>query len=385
MFCMNCGEKLLAEAKFCPKCGNETGSVGTTPPPASSAPQISPPPVPTAPQLPPPPPRKKTGMIVAIVIVAVILVAAVPLGLFFVVRTTETNGVRTADAARENRENREYSQEYTEEAEESEIAETAPSPAPAPADSPAPTPMPVYRWITIEHIDEFGTDIFSVQIPDFFSFEATRSGFVIDGNGLQMVAGEFRRHDDYWEWLVYGIHTNQFGERVREDFPFDDGRQGFLLEEENSVLFYDDTLFFRVIHDGDMALFAENRTTILQMAWSLTRLFDVWEEPADLRGEIIGRWFVSDALSCQWFVGGEVVEFFANGTGVERFGVSEWTFTWALEWVWTVTDGPGDQEIEALMLIMNYDQFTLAYFPEIWESELLLFLHAGPPLVFLPH
>ena len=109
-----------------------------------------------------------------------------------------------------------------------------------------------------------------------------------------------------------------------------------------------------------------------------------------ISNEIIGRWRVTYSSSSEWFVGGETVEFFADGSGVESLNGSVFHFSWLIrmeQWL----DNTGSHMEDHLILRMFYDDFDIYFFPIyddrndsiIEDSTLYLSQGAGMPLVFV--
>lgn len=200
---------------------------------------------------------------------------------------------------------------------------------------------------------------------------------------------------------MFADSISPFGESgEKHDFVFDDGTIGVRLEAaEGSVTFargsrYIHTFWSDNSADNDLirAIVATLTTPVAQQPedywYEAGKDGSYWpgaDNAADaLHNEIVGAWFVQDSSGCQWFVGGESVEFFSNGTGTERLGENAWPFTWALEYVMSPTDDAGIEPFAAaLKLVLRYEHQVLSYFPEIWAGDLLLYEHAGPPLVFV--
>ena len=110
---------------------------------------------------------------------------------------------------------------------------------------------------------------------------------------------------------------------------------------------------------------------------------------AGYAAEIIGKWLVADGYEWHdWFIGGEVVEFFEGGIGVESLDGSSWHFTWSLE-VGLEMNYNADEpyEMQMIILSMEYEQNELRFYlydndgSVLWDSQLILDQGAGPPLV----
>jgi hypothetical protein len=114
----------------------------------------------------------------------------------------------------------------------------------------------------------------------------------------------------------------------------------------------------------------------------------------DYSAEIIGKWRVSEGH--EWherFSGGEVIEFFADGTGHKSLNDRDIT-----DFVWSAgvrietnynTDEPFEEEM--IILSMVFNDFELRYFlldkdgSILWDSKLVLDQGAGAPLVLVRH
>jgi len=116
-------------------------------------------------------------------------------------------------------------------------------------------------------------------------------------------------------------------------------------------------------------------------------------EGSNYSSEIIGRWRVIDGYEWHdWFKGGEIIEFFADGTGVESLDGVVFNFTWwagiSLE-IFYEADEVFEDEI--LVLRMVYEDFEFRYFLHdndgsiLYDSQLLLYEDAGPPLALERH
>ena len=107
--------------------------------------------------------------------------------------------------------------------------------------------------------------------------------------------------------------------------------------------------------------------------------------------EIIGTWRVTDGYEWHdWFIGGEVIDFYEGGTGVESLDGSTWHFTWwaeeGLEMNYNA-DEPYEMNMISLNMIYEYEQTELRFYlydndgSILWDSKLNLDQGAGPPLV----
>jgi len=232
----------------------------------------------------------------------------------------------------------------------------------------------------------------SIDAPSSFEIDIAREGrFFIEANDIRMFIAYFNRFDNYWEWLVYGdnIHTDQFGIATnRQDFVFNDGRQGFLVEYDEAIVFFDYHYFVRLFLEGDRTIYTENEDLILRIARSLTLepAPATAQAPSDIDINIVGRWqldyFVdtwgdgaSDAFY-NWFVGGETLELFADGTGVERLGASSWDFTWFIEQVWSYMGTGFYMDI----LRMDYGSFEMSFWFRVGD-EYMAFFTDGPDYI----
>jgi hypothetical protein len=152
--------------------------------------------------------------------------------------------------------------------------------------SPAPTQPPAQiavNWRTWEH------DFFTISIPDSLITTRWERGYdITNGDDIYMSMGSFHRYDDYFEWLYYGIHENQFGIPIRRsEFIFDDGRQGFLVEDSFEIVFLCDTYCFRLLFFDDRSLFTNNEEMIVRIARSITPKFAI-TIPADTSQGLAG-------------------------------------------------------------------------------------------------
>jgi len=99
------------------------------------------------------------------------------------------------------------------------------------------------------------------------------------------------------------------------------------------------------------------------------------QDASQIAHELVGRWRVIDAYNNWLFpdtgmVEFDIIEFFADGTGSENKDGTEFGFEWQ------VTGAEGRS------LVINYSDRELSVFYEIFDSQLLLMLEAGPPAVF---
>ena len=95
-------------------------------------------------------------------------------------------------------------------------------------------------------------------------------------------------------------------------------------------------------------------------------------ELLELQTEILGQWHVYDASFSDYFVGGELINFFADGTGHESAG-GILHFTWGLE------EAP---EYASNRLTWVDDWRNFSVFPHVMDDKLYLHFEAGPPLIF---
>ncbi|MDR2166918.1 MAG: hypothetical protein LBE35_03580 [Clostridiales bacterium] len=96
---------------------------------------------------------------------------------------------------------------------------------------------------------------------------------------------------------------------------------------------------------------------------------DEWIEALDelIDPDLIGIWAIVDATAAGWFVGGETLEFFEDGFGIERLGEQFWEFEW-------FADGE--------FLLMDYFEMALEYFYDVAGGELRLTDAEGNIIVF---
>ena len=97
-------------------------------------------------------------------------------------------------------------------------------------------------------------------------------------------------------------------------------------------------------------------------------------ELLELQGAMLGQWHVYDAglgLGDELFVGGELITFFADGTGQESAG-GILPFTWRLE------EAP---EYASNRLIWEDSWRQFSVFPFVEDDMLFLHFEAGPPLI----
>ena len=107
--------------------------------------------------------------------------------------------------------------------------------------------------------------------------------------------------------------------------------------------------------------------------------------------EITGSWLLTDFGG--WFIEEErIIEFFADGTGWERVGSIERTFTWLIEYgMVTFWAGMDYFEYELLLLRMFYRGHEMYYILHDYnnsilrDSQLHLSYAEGPPLIFSRH
>jgi len=117
------------------------------------------------------------------------------------------------------------------------------------------------------------TDRLSISVPESFSTTESWNGFEISGGGVTMNIGYFNRLDDYWEWLMFEMHTNQFGSaETRRDFSFDDGRQGVYVEHDDIIVITNGNVYLRVPLDGNRLSFSNAEAVILQIARSMVEM-----------------------------------------------------------------------------------------------------------------
>jgi hypothetical protein len=82
---------------------------------------------------------------------------------------------------------------------------------------------------------------------------------------------------------------------------------------------------------------------------------------------LFGLWFIVDETAAGWFIGGETLEFFSNGFGVERLSFSAWEFEW-------FADG--------FHLHKDYGDFYFDYTYMILGGELRLTDDIGNTIIF---
>ena len=182
------------------------------------------------------------------------------------------------------------------------------------------------EWITVTTDDSL-----SMSFPSWFSHSDAWAGAV----GIEIYNDVFRM-TAFWggELIVDGALQNAI---VSDIFLFNDGNTGYFIREINSITFINGRVYATLWHGEDDSIFTNNETLIMQIARTLTYIPAV----ADIEG-LVGIWhldyfhdYFSDVGDTDpffnWFVGGEILEFFADGTGIERFNGTEWTFTWSLE------------------------------------------------------
>ena len=154
------------------------------------------------------------------------------------------------------------------------------------------------------------------------------------------------------------------------------------------------TITYRAMQDrteGDIRFYAfevntadDSRVYALAFVNSVTGAVDVEmveEEAAysaellELREAMLGYWHVYQQTN-EWLVGGEAIEFLADGTGREIHGDGwELAFTWSVEEI--------DHAYQNFRLTLTSDVHTDFFrFVQMWYGELMLFQDAGPPLIF---
>ena len=107
--------------------------------------------------------------------------------------------------------------------------------------------------------------------------------------------------------------------------------------------------------------------------------------------EIIGKWLVADGYEWHdYFLGGEIIEFFEGGMGVESLDGSTWHFIWWAEAGLEMNYNADEPfEMHMISLIMVYEDYGLELRFHLydnngsilWDSKLNLDQGAGPPLV----
>ena len=286
MFCSQCGEKIPENSNFCIICGAQISADN----PHNPVDKESPVKVHSQPNVPLTQSnnRKKLGIIAVIVALPIIGVIA-----FFTLRSGAEGEHILADTT---------TVAYSAQVEAPAI--TPESPMVTPPTTPTSTDDDG-NWVTLEHRDDyFDIGLFNIDIPESFAVvDTSRNGFTLYRNGLTMFVNEFRRLDDHWEWLVYGVHENQFGEAVnRQAFVFNDGREGFLVEGDDFITFLDYSFFLRVNFDGNRSIFADNEDIILQIARSLTPA-SITSQPAEESWLDIDMWsgFATISIPHAWY------------------------------------------------------------------------------------
>ena len=186
----------------------------------------------------------------------------------------------------------------------------------------------------------FSNDYLTISIPDSFHVLELWGGFEISGYMMTMQAGHFNRLNDYWEWLTHGSHINQFGVPInRQDFIFDDGNVGVMVEDEEGIVFLNNINFFRILYTGDRSIFANNQELIESIARTLT----VGQQSSgqanspigNIDRELVGRWQIHPHTA-QWHYEDTVFNFNADGTGYEIGGGTRWEFTWSYSYGMTL-------------------------------------------------
>ena len=183
-----------------------------------------------------------------------------------------------------------------------------------------------------------------------------------------------------------GADTGAAAEAAQQTLTVQEAR-----EMLNDVFSDSGTITYRAAQDrteGDVRFYAFEVNTsddsrVYAMAWvnSITGAVDIEpaeaaEEPEysaehlEIRNAVLGQWHVYDADSSQRFAGGEVMEFFPDGTGNEQAGG-------IFPFEWRVVHNHDD----VFRLILDFDGFELDYWLQAEGGELMLFYDAGPPII----
>jgi hypothetical protein len=188
------------------------------------------------------------------------------------------------------------------------------------------------QWTTatapFQIAEGFASSILSISFPSSFEYFVLSSWPSIQVNNndfdLNIGWGGFRD-----EWMFDGI-------TAQHPFTFNDGRTGFILEYENQIRVVSEYASLSLWLSSDLSTFTNNESIILEIARTLSYDFIV---PST--STLVGRWQL-DYFDDQFrgagetdpiwglFAGGEILEFFADGTGVERWGEHEWFFSWSI-------------------------------------------------------
>jgi len=227
-----------------------------------------------------------------------------------------------------------------------------------------PTPEPAAEndtsdWIFVDNM---------VYVPPTWTYEQMPYwGTIFDNTGFA---------PDTYFWVVRPSPRQAVQYFVdatfEDDFLFDDGHLGVMLETADSVVWLSDIAILVFWHQGNRNDFVANRGILDAVARTLTSENLSSIEPLVNEQGVIGRWRVIEAASSDWFVGGEIIEFFANGFGTEQFQGSTWAFEWYI--------------IENQLLMFYEDMNMLRGYWAGWDwedsSRLSLSYDAGMPMVF---
>jgi hypothetical protein len=229
-------------------------------------------------------------------------------------------------------------------------------------------------------------------IPDFLSVSRNASlSFSSTPGNLGLGPGDIIY--DYYDYLfMYTIPTHAW---IWDTEDYDDvlQAQGFIFQ--NVIWHGSETwvYLYHPVHNISVSYAFDWDTETLLLAIVAGDVYTRFyyggvgtpevQQPWEGNHVLIGRWewdyctYVSHGGSSDpfngWFMGGEILEFYADGYGLERYGASGWEFIW---YDFSIQQGPHDSNI--LVIIHLDDGMELAYGYAVYGDELYLWSEYGP-------
>jgi len=213
------------------------------------------------------------------------------------------------------------------------------------------------------------------SIPSIWHYEMHRGVEIYGvgvGGGLFMHAF-WLSQDDYEYIMSQAIMPP-------DNFHFDDGNVGTIVHTPNSIVWINGWLsiiFDHPTHD-DRAHFIDNEELITAVARTLHDV-DANNDNTIEESALVGRWELDyftnyfgdgqrDAFY-GWFAGGELIEFFADGSGVDITNLF-WTFTWS--------SSPHSPWVN--ILTMYFSDFEKVY-SYVVDNDRMYFVSDGPDYI----